>query len=476
MNPWTSPQDIQNQLQSFGSNICLIAGDKSYTFQDIDETSAKLADSLYQKGVSMGDILGIYGFSPEETYFILFALWKLEASPLPLNHYWPLDKVQKHIHQLSASFLLHKKTPTLFDSSHTFSYSLERISDNSLNNKNISNLLFTSSSTGKPKGVCHTFSNHFYSAMGSYQNIPFHQGHRWALTLPLYHVGGLSLIFRSLLKGGTLVIPKGKEKPGNPSFSQFLNKNKITHLSFVPTQLKRFMLNLNILPSSISAILVGGAPIPKRLIIEGLKKGLPLYPTYGMTEMASQICTAPKETPLQFLCQTLGKTLPFREVKIAEDGEILVKGKVLFPFYLTELGLQKPALQKGWYPTRDLGTLTEEGYLIWKGRKDNLFISGGENIHPEEIEKTLLDFDEIEEAIVLPQKDPEYGQVPIAFIRCSSSLSYSEMEKKLALHLPTFMIPRKFYPFPKDFPKGLKINRKELIKWWEKNSPLERSR
>ena len=273
-------------------------------------------------------------------------------------------------------------------------------------------LIHTSASSGEAKAALHSFANHWYSALGSNKNIAFGAGNCWLLSLPLYHIGGYSLLFRSLISGGALALGEPDE-----SLGQSLQNFSLTHLSLVPTQLYRLLADQKsrALLRQLKAVLLGGSAAPKSLIECALREGIPLYLSYGSTEMGSQIATTP--APIQNIQQNSGKLLPYRELSIAKDGELLVKGPCLFQGYLRDGIIQPQTDNDGWFHTSDIGTLSETGEVTILGRKDNMFISGGENIHPEEIERALMMIDGVLETLVVPIPDDEYGQRPVAFIQ-----------------------------------------------------------
>lgn len=290
-------------------------------------------------------------------------------------------------------------------------------------------ILFTSGSTGEPKAVLHSYGNHYYSAKGANLQTPVGRGDRWLLSLPLCHVGGLGILFRSLLGKATVVVPS--EEP----LEESIRKYHITHLSLVPTQLYRLLQTGQDLPS-LRYVLLGGAPIPPSLLKEAKKRRIPVSPTYGLTEMASQVYT--------------GKVLKYREMKISEEGEILVRGETLFQGYVKGDRIERPLTPDGWFATGDLGRWDAEGGLLVLGRKDNMFISGGENIHPEEIEKGLCDLSGVEEAVVVPMADREFGARPVAFVKTvDRPLNEERFRSALEKTLPRFKIPIRFYPWPK---------------------------
>jgi O-succinylbenzoic acid--CoA ligase len=297
-------------------------------------------------------------------------------------------------------------------------------------------VVFTSGSTGTPKAALHTFGNHYFSAVGSNANIALAPGDRWLHSLPLYHVGGLSILFRCLISGAAIALPE----PDAP-LGRSISGLRATHVSLVSTQLLR-LLREDAALECLRAVLMGGGPMPEDLVDEALARGLPVHTSYGLTEMASQVtATAPGAAPEEL--RTAGRILPHREVSVSGEGEILVRGETLFAGYVEGEKTGRPSGAGGWFRTGDLGGLDGAGRLRVLGRRDNLFISGGENVRPEEIEEALLRIPGVEEAVVVPVDDPEFGARPVAFVRLSEGTG--DLARALEPVLPRFKIPKTFH-------------------------------
>ncbi|HEX5849408.1 MAG TPA: o-succinylbenzoate--CoA ligase [Rubrobacter sp.] len=300
-------------------------------------------------------------------------------------------------------------------------------------------IIFTSGSTGTPKATLHTFGNHYYNAIGSNANIALRPGDRWLHSLPLYHVGGLSILFRCLLAGATIALPEH----GSP-IGESIASLDATHVSLVSTQLQRLLRENNEL-GGLKAVLMGGGPVAASLVDKAVSRGLPIHTSYGLTEMASQVTTTPPGASTGEL-RTSGRVLPHREVSVSERGEILVRGETLFAGYVDGESLDLPSDAGCWFRTGDLGDLGGNGYLRVLGRKDNLFISGGENIQPEEIEDALCRLDGVDEAVVVPVPDREFGRRPVAFVRTEADPArFEDLARALELVLPRFKIPVAFH-------------------------------
>ena len=232
----------------------------------------------------------------------------------------------------------------------------------------------------------------------------------------------------------------------------------------VATQLYRLIQEDGSKNETLKALLLGGSAIPASLLEAAHARGLPVHTSYGLTEMASQVTTTPPGASPAAL-QTSGLVLPHRQLRIAPDGEIWVRGETLFQGYVEERAVPTSVDASGWFHTGDTGALDEEGYLHVQGRKDNLFISGGENIQPEEIEHALTHLEGVARAVVVPVPDPEFGFRPVAFVqtRAGWQKSLSDLGSCLEQSLPRFKIPVAFLPWPEERDRAaMKVDRHVL--------------
>ncbi|WP_415900912.1 AMP-binding protein [Neptuniibacter sp. QD48_11] len=312
----------------------------------------------------------------------------------------------------------------------------------------IVNGIFTSGSTGTPKLVCHRLSNHIASAKASAMINPCDSSDHWHVSLPIYHIGGFSVLFRAIVSGASLTIG------GRVEDLLFLQNMGITHASMVATQLQRFKASAdNIKDLRLKTLLIGGGPTADKLL--RLCADLPLRKTYGMSEISSQACTEGEDGSMEVLDSV--------ELKVDEDGEILLAGESLFAGYLVSNQLRS---SEAFFRTGDIGRW-ENNRLLITGRKDNQFISGGENIQPEMIEKQLLKLVGVTEAIVVPVECPEFGYRPFAWT--NPDCCFAQIKSDLKSLLPSFMIPVGFAQIPDSMlVKGLKLSRKELTAIAEK--------
>lgn len=323
-----------------------------------------------------------------QTIFLLFAIWKMGKVACPLSFRLPsYEGILKHLK--APLFTPQKIVP-------------RAAGHRQWDGEQMATIMLTSGTSKEPKLACHSLSNHLYSALGFLEKIPLCETDRWQLTLPLYHVAGIGVLLRCYLSGASIVLTQGKIKA--------------THISVVPTQL------LNLKTEAFKAVIVGGAP----LVFKERKENV--FESYGLTEMSSTVALN-------------GEILPYRDVKI-EEGEIYVRGKTLFVGYDEE-----PFSSNEWFATKDLGYWDGQGKLHVSGRKDALFISGGENIQPEEVEWHLKQLEGILDAVVVGASDPVFGKRPVAFLH-PCCYTQEEVQERLISVLPKFKIPVKVFPMP----------------------------
>ncbi|WP_025562538.1 AMP-binding protein [Psychromonas sp. SP041] len=263
------------------------------------------------------------------------------------------------------------------------------------------NIIFTSGSSGFPKAIIHHYENHFFSALGSQALIPLNHYDHNLLSLPLFHIGGYATVIRTIIAGACIHLTSSALNV------LMLQQQKITHLSLVSTQLIRLLSDpfFTAKECPIKHILLGGSTFSDSLLTSLTARDFDYHLSYGCTEMASQVATSNNSNDLQ--------VLPYREVKI-RNNEIYVRGKTRLYGYFQDNNIVVVD-PKEWIQMGDIGKITAN-YLQVLGRKDRQFISGGENIQPEEIERICLQHKSVEKVYIYPIEDQKYGQRIAIFI------------------------------------------------------------
>ena len=265
----------------------------------------------------------------------------------------------------------------------------------------------TSGSTGQPRGVILSRRAFAAAAAASAENLGWRDDDRWLIHLPLSHVGGLSIVTRCLMARRAVVIAPARDGFDPAELAEIIARERVTLLSLVPTQLIR-LLDLEPAwkpPRALRALLLGGAAAPDELVERAERRGVPVLTTYGLTEACSQVATQRPGTRLP--AGAVGPPLPGVQVRIERD-EIQVRGAALMTAYHPDA---KSPWEDGWLPTGDLGRFDADGNLYVLGRLREVIISGGENVHPREIEVFLESVPGLQAACVFGVSDPVWGEI-----------------------------------------------------------------
>ena len=314
-------------------------------------------------------------------------------------------------------------------------------------------IIFTSGTTGYAKGAVITFDNHLWSAVGSAFRLGIVPGERWLACLPLYHVGGLAVLFRSCLYGTAVVLHHSFDVA---AVRRSLRDDGITLVSLVPTMLARLLhegLTAADAPD-LRLILLGGAAAPAVLLAEARAAGLPVAVTYGLTEAASQVATMlPSDVANK--PGSAGKPLFFTTVAAVDDdgrelppgmpGEIVVRGPTVMAGYYRDEAATAAALRGGRLHTGDIGYLDEDGDLWLLDRRADLIVSGGENVYPAEVERVLREHPAVALAAVVGLPHPEWGQQVAAAVvlRAPGAATVDELLAHCRARLAGYKHPRR---------------------------------
>lgn len=299
----------------------------------------------------------------------------------------------------------------------------------SLRLDDIHSIVYTSGTTGNPKGALLTFGNFWWNITGSALNLGVGRDDDWLACMPLFHVGGLSILLRSIVYGMGVTLHESFDAA---KVNRAIDDGNVTLLSVVAVMLERMLAERGSepYPQSLRAVLVGGGPVPAVLLRRALALGAPVLQTYGLTEAASQVATLGPDDGLRKL-GSAGQPLfsvglhilsPERrggdgtELAPGEIGEIAVSGPTVSPGYWDGATGAPRVRSTGLFRTGDLGYVDEEGYLYVVDRRDDLFVSGGENVYPAEVEAVLTAHPSIAEAAVVGEPNLEWGRVPVAFV------------------------------------------------------------
>ncbi|NFN86103.1 o-succinylbenzoate--CoA ligase [Clostridium sporogenes] len=322
-------------------------------------------------------------------------------------------------------------------------------------------IMNTSATTGKFKSVPISLSSIKRHVSASKEALGYSEGDNWLLVLPMFHVGGLSILLRSLYNGTSATIVN---KFNENEILNLISNCEVNMVSMIPTMLRRIIDRIE--NHDLRVMLLSGEFIDDELVKKCIRLNIPVYKSYGMTETTSQIVSFNVTKHLEKL-KSVGKPLNSVEIKIdcsnfleyTKDryiiGEITVKAPMIMDGYINKEKVSS------YFNTGDIGYLDKDGFLYVLDRRSNLIISGGENIYPLEIENILYNNPKIKECAIVSKKDLKWGQVPILY--AVTTLTSEQIIEYLKHNLANYKLPKKII-FRESLPKNStgKIQKKFL--------------
>jgi len=296
-------------------------------------------------------------------------------------------------------------------------------------------IISTSGSEGQPRAVLLGNAQLNAAAVAANERLGLRAGDLWLNCLPLHHVGGQAILWRCARAGAGALLHDGFVAA---AVAFDLATHPVTHISLVPAMLAR-LLDLGIRPpASLRVALIGGAALSRQLYDKASAAGWPLVVSYGMSETAALIAAhTPDDGPWRE--NLVGRLLPGHEIRIGEDGRIALRGPQVMLGYADGSGVDSD----GWLTTGDLGAIDADGRLSVLGRADDMLISGGCNVHPQEVEACLATCPGVDDVAVTGLPDPVWGDVVVALV--VGRVEPADLFEHARRHLPSAAQPRRFH-------------------------------
>ena len=449
---------IAYQRHATPEGVALIDAEtgEEWTYREFDRRVEKTASRLWSMGVRPGAQLGtLLDLSPDFARLV-HATWRVGAVLVPLNTRLAETELHAQMDRVDLAALIYEEAyakQAMGIGSEIPSRPISELRSEPLAEfvaevpalEFPRTMVFTSGTTGEPKAAVLTGRNLVTSAVASAFRLGVLPNDRWYNPLPGYHMGGLAPIVRSALYGTTVVL--SSEFDATRAIDH-LRTYSVTGSSLVPTMLDR-MLDAGDLPDSLRFVLTGGARTHERLIERCESREIPIHPTYGMTETASQISTATPEEAFQHP-KRVGRPLAFTRVRAVaggealppgESGELVVSGPTVMAGYYGDSDATDEAFGPHGYHTGDLGVVERDGSIRVLGRLDDVIITGGENVHPEEVSNVLDEHPAVEAAAVVSLPDPEWGERVAASV-VADGISEHDLREFLADRLADYKHPK----------------------------------
>lgn len=489
----TIPKMAHHSAARWGDAPAVLDGELTLSFADVASQSAGVTASLVASGVAKGDRIGLW--APNSASWIVAALGILGAGAwlVPLNTRYKADEVAYILNRSGARAVfavddfmgvdyrqeLYKAGPELdaitviplpgpgmisgaewerfLSAGHGWADAAEeRIASGGPDD--ISDLIFTSGTTGRPKGVMlrHGTSLRCYESLNSAYGLA--ESGRHLITTPFFHCFGYKAGWMLSLMTGAATVPLAVFDPAETL--DLIARHRVTHMPGAPTIFSSLMRHPDRARYDLTSLQVGlvsAANIPEdlpgRMVAElGFRT---VMSGYGLTENHAIGAFTRPEDPLVAVSSTVGRPAPGVEVRIVDDqgaerprgeaGELLLGGYAHMSGYYHDEAATAEAIRDGWLHTGDIALVDADGYLHITDRKKDIFIMGGFNVAPAEVEATLRRIEGVSDVAVIGVPDSHFGEVGAAFVvrRPGSELTAEDVVGFAREHLANFKVPRR---------------------------------
>ena len=450
MNVHTIDHWIRNTASRTPRRVAIDYLDREVTYRELDARSDALAGELLARGLRRGDrVATLTGNTPEHV-IVFFACAKAGFILLPLNWRLAAPELRFQLEDAEPSVFLVEAEyePLAAATGHAF----EPLAPPSPGAVPVMSavdaddpllLIYTSGTTGRPKGALLTHANCFWTNLG-FDLATGLTGEDVVLqVLPQFHCGGWNV--QPLLawwKGARVVLERAFEPARVLSL---LAEKRVTTLMGVPA----VYLFLSHEPafadadlSSLRLAVVGGAPMPEELIRVWQARGIEIVQGYGLTEAAPNVLCLPPEDAMRKM-GSAGKPYPYVEVRLGAESELQVRGPNVFPGYWRNPEATAEVLRDGWLHTGDVAEVDEEGCYRIRGRLKDMYISGGENVYPAEVESVLHDHAAVADAAVIGVPDERWGEIGVAFVVVKEPVSDEALVEHCRERLAGYKVPKR---------------------------------
>jgi len=424
---------------------------QSFTYLEVHQRIDRLAHWLRTSaGVKKGDRVMLLSRVTVEAFEVQFACARLGAIFVPVNWRLSINELEKIADDAQPAVLIYQKefrdaaralgsrencSSLAFDDKAASSWSEGigseehvEIVPEELDWESIWTILYTSGTTGKPKGVMISYRMMYFNVLNFIPVSGVSFNSVFLCAMPIFHTGGLSCYANPVLYCGGTVVVMADFKPEAALDLLIDTRLNITHFFGVPAiylmiaESERFQTARF---AKLEVAGLGGAPATESLVARWLSKGVPLQPSYGMTEIGPAIAISNADQVAGKL-RSSGHPVMNMEVRIADEhnrpvapgevGELQVKGPVVMSGYWNDPKRTEETFVDGWFRTGDVARLDAEGCLYIVDRYKDLYISGGENVYPTEVENAISKHPAVLQVAVIGVEDPKWGEVGKAFV------------------------------------------------------------
>ncbi len=451
-----------------------LATGRSHSYQAFDDRIARLAGACRSLlGVQAKDRVAVLAPNTTDTFEVQFACGRIGAIFVPLN--WRLanpelrailadctpevlvfdPEYSERAQELALDCGIRKLLPFGATFEHVVTHEPRLTEPVAATLDDISTILYTSGTTGRPKGAIITHGMNFWNTVHSMAVANVSRSTVFLGLLPLFHTGGLNVFSYPVFQvGGTVVIMRSFDPGealrliGDPSAG-------VTHIFGVPANFQFMGAHPRFAETDMSRMVyagVGGAPTPDTILEQWKAQGLIVQQGYGMTETSPLVLMLDREDAVR-KAGSAGKPVLNMEMRVVgEDGvdaprgtigELWVKGPNITKGYWNQPDVTAAAFTDGWLHTGDAALVDDDGYYYIVDRWKDMYISGGENVYPAEVENVLYQNDAIAEAAVIGVADSRWGEVgrAVVVLKPGRALTETEVVAHCAANLARYKLP-----------------------------------
>ncbi len=404
----------------------LLTGDLNLSFSDLAEAVARLCTALHSRGIRHGDTLAAIGASSLLTNLLIHAAPRLGFTLFPLRPDLSARACARLLTRAGVDWAVTDGPGALPGGIGAVKAAgLTRAASDAhpwqdkaaFTDSDIHLIIATSGSSGAPKSVMLSGRNLTAGITATNRRLGLTGGDCWLCCLPLFHIGGAAIPLRCVEAAASVLVQDSFDPL---ALAGELRNRSVTHLSLVPVMLARLMdaWGKGPPPGGLRTVLVGGGPLSPGLAARCLDAGWPLCISYAMSETASQVAVdCPGAADL-----APGRVgLPLKGVELRLDPvggglpmPIRIRGDMVMAGYANPEHRPGDGLDRGWFETPDLGVLDDQGVLHVLGRADDVLISGGETVHPAQVETLLHDCPGVDAVLVSARAHEEWGDCLVA--------------------------------------------------------------
>ena len=451
-----------------------LATGRRHTYRQFHDRIAGLAGSLRSRGIAPGDRVAVLAPNSTDTFDVQFACGRIGAIFVPLNWRLAPPELRAILADCAPAMLIYDRefadgAMELAEACGilgliSFGPEFERmvLDGQPLDQPvaatldDISTILYTSGTTGHPKGAIITHGMNFWNTVHSMNMAGIARSNVFLCLLPLFHTAGLNVFSYPVFQaGGTVVIMRTFEAGealrliGDPSVG-------ISHLFGVPANYQFMSQHPRFAETDMSGLVfagVGGAPTPDAILLTWQSRGAILQQGYGMTETSPLVLMLDREDAVR-KAGSAGKPALNMEMRVVGDdgadspsgtiGELWVKGPNITKGYWNQPEVTAASFTDGWLHTGDAALVDDEGYYFIVDRWKDMYISGGENVYPAEVENVLYQNESIAEAAVIGISDTRWGQVgrAVVVVKPGRTLTEDDVVAHCAANLARYKLPQ----------------------------------